>query len=586
MKIWMFDTEVFADDWLFCAEAKDGDERVVVWNDHDTVAEWLLTERPLLCGYNAKAYDMHILRAIVSGYTPREIAEVSRRLVVENTPSLALFSTKPPFKLPPHIDLFHDIVPRKSLKEIEANLGMAVVESPVPFDIDRPLTQGEREVVTRYCLADIAATKALYEHRRAYVLGKVKLAEIAGLDPFEGLALTNARLVAKALRAERLTYIPSEVYEPPDDLDTRFVPQAAIEFMSGMSPFAPPERALEIEHGGLLISLGIGGLHGAIPHYKGESTPTRRLVAMDVASYYPTLMITKGYISRAIPSIEAYKRFYDMRLEAKRSGDAGLADAAKLVLNSTFGASKNEHNPLYDPIQGLRITLTGQLYLLELFGALSVAVPGVVLVQANTDGWILEGGADQIVAAWGIVQRWAARYGLSVEQKTIAKLVQANVNNYVVQYENGTIAVKGRDVGLYHGGTFKSASMPIVSRAVVDYYLTGTPLEVTIGTAQDPIDFQMVAKAGSKFMGLTLGHDVELGKVARVFAAKGDGDTIYKVREVEGERQYHKFPSSPDKCFVENGDLRDEKVKRRVLDKLDRDWYVGYSQAVIERWGI
>ena len=43
--------------------------------------------------------------------------------------------------IPPFIEVTHDIVPRKSLKELEGFMGMSVMETTIPFDIARPPEQ-------------------------------------------------------------------------------------------------------------------------------------------------------------------------------------------------------------------------------------------------------------------------------------------------------------------------------------------------------------------------------------------------------------------------------------------------------------
>lgn len=68
-----------------------------------------------------------------------------------------------------------------------------------------------------------------------------------------------------------------------------------------------------------------------------------KIVDIDVGSYYPSMMLEYGYISRSIPSAEGYTNVYNTRIKAKHEGDDETAGALKLVLNSTYGAMKNQY---------------------------------------------------------------------------------------------------------------------------------------------------------------------------------------------------------------------------------------------------
>src|SRR5690606_26484389 len=58
----------------------------------------------------------------------------------------------------------------------------------------------------------------------------------------------------------------------------------------------------------------LGGVHGAIPNYHEEGI----LLAMDVASLYPALVIEYGLMSRAVESVDKFKEIRDTRIKLKR----------------------------------------------------------------------------------------------------------------------------------------------------------------------------------------------------------------------------------------------------------------------------
>lgn len=59
---------------------KDTGEYTVIHNDNDAIWQFL-REQPLLCGFNNKAYDNFILKAVAADFTPQEVKALSDYLI-------------------------------------------------------------------------------------------------------------------------------------------------------------------------------------------------------------------------------------------------------------------------------------------------------------------------------------------------------------------------------------------------------------------------------------------------------------------------------------------------------------------------
>ena len=59
----------------------------------------------------------------------------------------------------------------------------------------------------------------------------------------------------------------------------------------------------------------------------------------------------------------------------------------KIVLNSTFGASKDRYNKLYDPLQANNLCIANQLFIVDLLEKLEGKCE---LIQSNTDGILVK----------------------------------------------------------------------------------------------------------------------------------------------------------------------------------------------------
>ena len=89
------------------------------------------------------------------------------------------------------------------------------------------------------------------------------------------------------------------------------------------------------------------------------------------------------------------------------------------------------------------VCITGQLRLLELANHLLEAVPTLKVIQLNTDGIMCS--FDRIYQEkWDmILKEWQARTGFTLEEDTVLKIVQKDVNNYIEISAEGDTKIKG-----------------------------------------------------------------------------------------------------------------------------------------------
>ena len=222
----------------------------------------------------------------------------------------------------------------------------------------------------------------------------------------------------------------------------------------------------------------------------------------DAASLYPSLMVYNGFTSRNIPSPDSFAEVYHTRLRAKSEGDKFTANTLKLILNTTYGASLATTNPLYDPLMGRSVCITGQLYFLELAMRYLRETTTVRIIQLNTDGIMILLDEDELPIVHRINDEWQREKNLILEEDKIKKIVQKDVNNYVMVFENGEVKTKGAYVtfGIPKAGAFKiNNDHTIVKKAVIDFFVNGTPVEYTINGCDDIFEFQIIAKAGGGY---------------------------------------------------------------------------------------
>ncbi len=582
-ELFIFDCEVFAYDWLFVFKHKATGEYTVIHNDNEAVMQFMKQE-PLLAGFNNKHYDQFILKAVLSDMTPEEIKAVNDYIIVGGHEGWELSSLRDCGVYFDQYDLMDDCQMGLSLKAIEAHLGMDIRETTVSFDIARPMTEEELAEVEFYCKHDVDATDKLDDLRQGYLYSKRTLGREKGIYEAKALYMTNAKLTAAYLDAEQRPHDDEREYRYPGKLLRQYIPQEVFDFFDRLKDLSIPSETvfkekLEIMVGDCPCTIAYGGIHGAIPCYQEEATGTRSIRNKDVASYYPHQMILNGYCSRNIPSPDVYAATIERRVRAKKAGDKATANALKLVLNTTYGAMLNRYNDLYDPLMGRSVCISGQLQLLEMAIHLTRDCPTLRIIQLNTDGIMVSLDDSDVPAYQEITQEWQDRTGFELEEDLIKMICQKDVNNYVELPFEGEPKIKGGVLvrGISTVGAFNiNNNACVVARAVKDYLAYGVPVEETVLSCDRLLDFQLVAKAGSKYSDAL--HDIEgklvtVQKVNRVYATTDHRyGTLYKTHLKTGSPV--KIAGLPAKCMVDNDN-------HLTLDVVDRDWYIRLAQRYV-----
>lgn len=290
-------------------------------------------------------------------------------------------------------------------------------------------------------------------------------------------------------------------------------------------------------------------------------------------------MTLMGYTSRNIPSPDVYAATIERRVKAKRAGDKATANALKLVLNTTYGAMLNRYNPLYDPLMGRSVCISGQLFLLELANHLVTDCKTLKVIQLNTDGIMVSFDEDEYQKVLEITGEWQERTGFELEEDTVKSICQKDVNNYVEVPFEGDPKIKGGVLvrGIAPAGAFNiNNNACVVARAVKDYLAYGVPVEKTIMECDRLLDFQLVAKAGSKYGDALHEVDGELNvvqKVNRVYATEDHRfGTLYKMHLTTGTPV--KIAGLPSRCVVDNDN-------HLSIDVVDRDWYIRLAKRYV-----
>lgn len=550
-----YDFEVFKYDWLVVLINPETQREDVIINDRILLKEYFeQNEDDIWVGFNSRRYDQYILKAILLGLDPKECNDF---IIVKNQDGYKFTNL---FK---RIQINnYDVMQNndRGLKWFEGSMGNNIKETSVPFDINRKLTSEEIQETVKYCRHDVEQTIELFLQRYADFEAQVKLMQMFHL-PLSAISKTKAQVSAMILEAKKTTFDDEFEICFPDTL--RLQKYAYVKDWYEDWKNRDYEKSLETMVAGVPHVFGWGGVHGARPCYVSDGY----FVNMDVASLYPNLMIRYGLLSRACNPTK-FKDIVDLRLKYKAEKNPMQAPL-KIVINGTYGASKDRFNPLYDPLMANNVCIHGQLLLLDLLEHLE---PHCEIIQSNTDGVLVkipdtDEAFDKIDE---VAREWEQRVGLTLEFDEFKKVIQKDVNNYILVAHDGHFKTKG---GYVQKLTDLTYDLPIVNKAVVSLLVDGVPVEKTIGDCDELKEFQLVKKISGKYTCLKHGDEVLSEKCVRVFASVDPEDAgLFKVHATRGT--VAKVENTPVHCFIFNDEVNGVKV----MSKLDKSWYMKLAQ--------
>lgn len=559
-----YDIEVFKYDSLIVFKNINKETVRIFHNDFTGLPE--LVRGKILVGFNNYYYDDKILTLMIEGAPQAAIKKANDDLIAGKPVKV----TKGRFE---SLDTFQQLdVSNPSLKKIEGNMGRSIEESKVPFTIETALNEQQLEDTIFYCGYDVDTTIDIYKMRdAAYFQPKKYLVEMLGKKhsiKWNTTSISGALLLEKPLTKWDAVRIPPEMWlMVPEEVRDLWIPHSS-HINRILHRGQKLKKTCTIEAFGCEIQFGFGGLHGC--HKKIKKS--KKVKLLDVKSMYPTIILILNCLAHAS---EKYREILLKRLEAKASGNAILAEALKLILNSVYGNLNNQYSILYNPMAALSVCLYGQIALFELCKRLA---PFAEIININTDGVAFIPHSNLYER---VVDGWQQEFQMELDAPSEYDLfLQKDVNNYIA-VAGEKIKCKGGDVNRYSKDAyFKNNNARILDIALVDYLVHGKDVYTTlIENINKPHLFQYILKAGNTYQG-TYSKDgqEEFQKVNRIFAAKEEDFYLVKKRADNG---LVKFADAPSSMMLWNDDC---SLIQDFEEKLDLNHYKQLIDKRLERW--
>ena len=561
-----YDFEVFKHLWMVHFVDVINKEELTIVNDPDKLKEYYEKNVDnIWVGFNNNHYDQYIFKGILLGMDPWDI---NNKIINQKMMGWQISNLFNQVKMY-NYDVF--LMGKGGLKKLEGFMGHNIKETSVDFRIDRKLTDAEILEVVEYCKYDVNETIEVFLRRVNYFNTKMDLIKEFKL-PLSNISRTNAQLssiVLGALKRDR-----SDTYDLnfPKELDINKYDEVVRWYKN---PINHNEySSLELNVSGVPTVFRWGGVHGVIPNYIEEG----KFVLVDVSSYYPSLMIEYDYMSRNVSNPKLFEEMYKERFRLRALGD-NKQEIFKLVLNTTYGCMGAEFNNLYDPLMRNNVCVTGQLFLLDLMEKLE-DIKGVNPININTDGILVRYENDkQLEDIKKVSAKLSERTRMNLGYDYYYKVIQKDVNNYIALAEN-------EDYNVFVGAYVQDQNdldydLPIVNRALREYFINGICVEDTINNENRLREFQKIVTVSYKFDAAMHNNEELTEKTLRVFASKDRSDTkVTRFRMNKGKHQNMKFSNTSDNSFIDNSDVTEKLIPR----KLDKQWYINLAKRRVEHF--
>ena len=567
----------------------------------------------IMCGYNNHHYDdivinyMIFFRNTMKRFDYLKICNslyyLSKAIIesekTENIDKIKQYKYANYFYSFDLMTMLYSAAKQKSLKEVEILLGMDNVQE-FEAGFDQRLLDSEIDDMIKYNENDVDATELLLNTVKDEVDLRLEVEKEWG---FDALSMSNIRIGEEILlRKSNLKGVALE------EAKSKIRRVAKIENKDIILPFIQysnpklKEVLLDVKNAtcypcksdkkqknyekkfvlsNTCYSIGEGGIHTINEPRIFKPTADQYIGHSDVTSMYPSLAIIYKWLPVHLGKDfwNVYESLYKERVIAKRNHDELKAKAFKFALNSPIGKMQNESSWAYDPLNAYKIRMNGQLILLMLVDRLLSI--NCKIVQVNTDGvvYIADKANRELINQF--VHEVENITKLHFDSDDYESFYQYDVNNYFgirkgysQSGDPSLIEKKGKfitEIGLNN-----SMTPVVISKAVINYFLTKEPIDKFVKEDKNIRDFLMSQSVNREFK-------VEYGNkpVQRInrYYASNSGYYLMRVKDKMYETKKESILSDVGVILLNHID--NTPIEER---KINYQYYIGKAKTIVSEF--
>lgn len=552
---------------------------------------WIDHTSNRMVGFNNLGYDYPVLHYVINQRpSAYEIYQKSMSIIQSDDRFGHIIWDRDQFV--PQVDLyrihhFDNKAKTTGLKMLEFNMRSHEIQD-LPFPPGTVLTPAEIDELIRYNRKDVAETEKFYNHSLKAIRFREELSEKYGVNMlnFNDTKIGKKYFVLELERAGVQCYGENGPIQTPRphiriaDIILHHIRFWNPEFdrvLTWLKSQVVTEtkgvfKDLHCTVEGFRFDFGTGGIHGSVESQTVQTDESGVIVDLDVTSYYPSLAI----VNRFYPA-HLGPTFCDIYADVKRRrlGYAkGTTENAvlKLALNGTFGDTNNPYSPFYDPQYTMAITINGQLLLCMLSEKVMAVIPGLQMIQVNTDGITVKCPHGQIDTLRYLCRWWQLYTGMELEEARYSRMFIRDVNNYLAEYPDGKLKHKGAYA--YKLAWHQNQSALVVPMAAEAALVRGENIRRFILGHQEPMDFMLrtkVPRSSRLFHG-----DRQVQNITRYYISH-DGQPLVKMMPpLSGKTEDRRIGINvgwlTTECNRWNG----------RLDGINYEWYIEEAEKLVK----
>jgi len=403
-----------------------------------------------LIGFNNLNFDYPVLHnSILSDKTDWNANQIYKQVeVIINSEYSAIWENQ--IKIP-QLDLYkiwHYDNRNKStsLKWLEFAMRLPNVED-LPYKPGTILTYDEMDHIIKYCRNDLDATHDFFNLSGKHITirqfytkkedinlinaSETKIAkDVFGKYLSKEMGISYKEL--RKLRTERYHISIKDLIFPYIKFEDKENIKL-LEYFNSIEWKSNGDYSTKIQYSNTYLNVkreyGEGGLHSFDKGAIYESNDEYMIYDLDFSSYYPHLSFKNGLHPKHIPNEvfnTLYEGFYTERKNYPKSDPRNYV--LKIILNASYGLSKDKHAYLYDPKWQLAITINGQLLLTMLSEWVNKATTYCKILFENTDGaaFIIKRSEKHLVD--DVCKRMEEVSNIGLEAQECDRMIMRDVN--------------------------------------------------------------------------------------------------------------------------------------------------------------
>lgn len=452
-----------------------------------------------------------------------------------------------------------------SLKWLEFAMRLPNVED-LPYKPGSILTFEQMQHICDYCINDIEATESFFYKSLKHIELRQFYNNHENLNLINASEIKMSKEIFSKYLAKEMNMSIKEVKQLRTFRDEININDIIFDYLKFNDPINQDSLdtfksyvwrnddeegiKFQVPYKNVIRDYAEGGLHSFGKAGIYESDEEYMLVDVDFASYYPHISFRNGLHPEHIPEKvfnELYEGFYTARKEYPKSDPRNYV--LKIILNGSYGLSKDKYAFLYDPKWQLEICINGQLILTLLTEKVFDVIPEAQIIFENTDGAMYRIPRTKYNDLIKACEEVELIVNIPLEIQECKKIIAKDVNNYINIIKDDYIKFKGvfeidRD---YH----KNHSKRIVSLALANYFVNDIPIEDTVYNHLDnKVDYAFGKTygiydfcIGAKMKGQNVLYrryiddfkiqDDELSKMVRYYVSNNGDELIKKLPPLE-----------------------------------------------------